>query len=345
MLKSEHQIMNNISLKGTLMEVGKVPNHILKELILDKIKNNRKEVLIRPKIGEDCCAVDFGENVCVLSSDPITGAVNEVGRLAVHVSCNDIASCGVEPIGLLVTILAPPGTSEHDLDTIMTQICETANSLNVDIIGGHTEITTSVCRFVIITTAMGKVVKNKLVTTSGAKAGDSIVLTKSAGIEGTAIIANDKESELVKSLGKTLVDNAKRFMDSISVVKEGIIAGEFGVSSMHDVTEGGVLGAVWEVAEASGVGVSIYKENIPVAHETLEICKYYNINPLKLISSGCMIITCSDGDGLVKKLEENGVKGAVIGKITVEPVKTFVDEGFEEEILQPESDELYKVVV
>ncbi len=93
------------------MEIGKVPNDILKEIILNKIRCCRDEVLIRPKIGEDCAAVDFGEYACVMSTDPITGAVNEVGRLAVHISCNDVASCGVEPIGLLATILAPPGTT------------------------------------------------------------------------------------------------------------------------------------------------------------------------------------------------------------------------------------------
>ena len=151
------------------MEIGKVPNNILKEIVLGKINHKRNEVILRPRIGEDCCAVDFNNYICVLSSDPVTGAINEVGRIAVHVSCNDVAACGAEPLGLLVTILAPPGASETDLDTIMMQLSITADSLNVDIMGGHTEITTSVTRFVIVTTAIGKVLKNKLVMSSGAK--------------------------------------------------------------------------------------------------------------------------------------------------------------------------------
>lgn len=326
------------------MEIGKVPNDVLKRIILDKLRNNRKEVLIRPGIGEDCCAVDFGENVCVLSSDPITGAVNEVGRLAVHVSCNDVASCGIEPIGLLITILSPPETTEEDLDLIMGQICETANSLNVDIIGGHTEVTGSVNRFVIISTAIGKVLKNKLVTTSGARPGDYVVMTKTAGIEGTAIIAGDKEEELAGALGRELVDKAKSFINNTSVVRDGVIAGRFGVNSMHDVTEGGILGAVWEVAEASDVGVEIYKYKIPIADATLRISEYYKINPLKLISSGCMVMTCKDGDGLVQKLEENNIQAAVIGRVTEEPARILVDGENVEEIKQPESDELYKVI-
>lgn len=326
------------------MDIGKVPNDILKNIILDKIKYNRKEILIRPKIGEDCCAVDFGDNVCVLSSDPITGAVNEVGRIAVHVSCNDIASCGVEPLGLLITILAPPDATEYDLDIIMGQICETAESLNVDIIGGHTEVTSSVNRFVIITTAIGKALREKIITTSGAKPGDDIILTKSAGIEGTSIIAHDKEQEIIPILGKDIVERAKLFTEKISVIKEGIIAGEFGASSMHDATEGGVLGAVWEMAEASDVGVEVYKDIIPVKSETLEITKIYNIDPLKLISSGCMIITCKDGCSLVKILQANDVNATVIGKITSEKSKKLLCNGFAVEIEQPQSDELYKAI-
>ncbi|NSW92236.1 MAG: AIR synthase [Firmicutes bacterium] len=326
------------------MEIGKVPNSILKEIVLGKIKHKRKEVILRPRIGEDCCAVDFGDYVCVLSSDPITGAVNEIGRLAVHVSCNDVAACGVEPLGLLVTILAPPGASERDLETIMSQLSKTADLLNVDIIGGHTEITASVTRFVIVTTAIGKVLKDKLVISSGAKAGDSIILTKTAGMEGTAIIAHDKEEELVEKLGREFVDRAKAFINSISVVNEGIIAGKFGVNAMHDVTEGGVLGAIWEVAEASEKGLVIYKDKIPIAYETEEICRLYSLDPLRLISSGCMIITCNDGKRLVKELETNGIKATIIGEVTEGRERILYEDNKMTVIDQPGPDELFKVV-
>ncbi len=325
------------------MVIGKVPNSVLKDIILNKIKHNRKEVLLRPKIGEDCCAVDFGENACVLSTDPITGALNEVGRLAVHVSCNDIASCGVEPLGLLVDILAPPDTTEKELDMVMSRLCETAGSLNVDIIGGHTEITDSVNRFVIIGTAIGKALKNSVVTTAGAKPGDDIVITKSAGIEGTAIIACDHYERLAEAMDRELLESAKAFMDRISVVKEGVIAGRFGVNSMHDVTEGGILGAVWEITEASNAGAVVFKDKIPVERETEEICGYFNINPLKLISSGCMMMTCKDGEGLVRRLGTDNIKAAVIGRITECRDKILIDGSSRVNITQPDSDELYKI--
>ncbi|MCX7709649.1 MAG: AIR synthase family protein [Clostridia bacterium] len=326
------------------MEIGKIPNDILKEIVLNKIKYKRKEVLVRPSIGEDCSVVDFGDEVCVLSSDPITGAANEVGRLAVHVSCNDVASCGIEPLGLMVTILAPPDTSKEDLSIIMSQLSETAASLKVDIMGGHTEITDAVNRVVIMSTAIGKAPKGKVVTTAGAKAGDKIVMTKTAGLEGTAIIAFEREKELLNVLGREIVDNAKKFMDSISVVKEGVIAGAFGVSAMHDVTEGGILGAAWELAEASGKGFRIEKNLIPIKEETLKITAFYKIDPMKLISSGCMVIACLNGDELVEELRKQGIQASVIGEITEEKDKLLFTENERVYIGQPASDELYKVI-
>ena len=329
------------------LEVGKIPNNILKDIVLNKIKHTRDEIVLRPEIGEDCCGVDFGEHICVLSSDPITGAVNEIGRLAVHVSCNDIAACGVEPLGLLVTILAPDGTTKEDIDIVMTQLTNAASSLNVDIMGGHTEITRSVNKLVIITTAIGKTLKGKLVKSSGAKVGDSVILTKTAGMEGTAIIAHDKEVELSEVFGMEFVNKAKSFINYISTVKEGVIAGKFGANSMHDVTEGGVLGAVWEIAEASKVGVMLYKDKIPIASETKKICNFYSINPLRLISSGCMIITCSDGAGLINELEKNDIKGTIIGEIKEGSKKLILEDNSSNEnvftIDPPGSDELFQI--
>lgn len=339
------------------LDVGKIPNDILNEIVINKIKHNRKEVILRPKVGEDCSGIDFGDYICVLSSDPITGAINEIGKLAVHISCNDIAACGVEPIGLITTILAPYGTTKEDIDIVMTQLTDTANSINVDILGGHTEVTTSVNRMVVITTAVGKVLKGKLVTSSGAQVGDSVILTKTAGLEGTAIIAHDKESELIEKFGVDFVNKAKFFMESISTLNEGVISGKFGVNAMHDVTEGGVLGAVWEVAEASNIGVLLYEEKIPIALETSKICEFYSIDPLRLISSGCMLITCNDGQELVDELKKNNIKATIIGEVkeghdklivkryTSDDVKVYNNDnkGKIAEIDPPGPDELFKV--
>ena len=129
------------------MELGKLPNDILQSLILDKLQNTRKEVIVKPAVGEDCGAVDFGHELTVISTDPVTGTDSEIGTIAVHVACNDIAASGAEPVGIMVTILAPEYASIEDIETIMKQIADTALLLNVDVIGGHTEVTDAVSRF------------------------------------------------------------------------------------------------------------------------------------------------------------------------------------------------------
>lgn len=325
------------------MEIGKLPNEVLQSLVLNKFQKSRKEVVVRPAIGEDCAAVDFGREICVASTDPITGTENEIGKIAVHVSCNDIAASGAEPIGLLVTLLIPPYASDESLDKVISQLSDTAASINVEIVGGHTEVTDAVNRFVICITAFGKTIGQNIIKTSGARPGDYLILTKHAALEGTSILAHEHQDELTDRFGAEFVSGAKGLIEQISVVKEGLIASRNKAHAMHDVTEGGVLGAIWEMCNASGFGVEVFAENIPILKETRDICEYFNINPLKLISSGSMLVSACDGPALIEVLRKEGVKATIIGKIT-ENTKMLLFTGKDAVIISPpESDELYKV--
>lgn len=323
------------------MKEGKIPSEMLRELVFNNIKVKHEDVILGPEIGEDCTAIEFGDYACILSTDPITGAEKGIGALAVHISCNDVASSGVKPIALLITIMAPLSTTEDDIRTIMKDAGETAAQLNVEIAGGHTEITSAVNKVIVSTTAIGKILKHKIVKTSGAKVGDDVVMTKYAGLEGTAILAKDRELELKDKLTDEQLEKAKGLSSQISVVKEGVLAGELGVNSMHDVTEGGILGAAWEVAESSNTGVEIYLESIPVLHETKRICNVFNLDPYRLISSGSMIITCSNGSELVEQFNDAGIAAAVIGKI-IEKERVIIDGGIKKELEPPGPDELFK---
>jgi len=229
------------------------------------------------------------------------------------------------------------------IENIISQLSDEAAKLNVDIIGGHTEVTDAVTRFVLSITAVGKSINRNIITTSGAKPGDDLILTKYAGIEGTSILAFDYEEELASKFGMEIVEKAKSLINSISVVNEGLIAAKLGAHAMHDVTEGGVLGAVWEMCHASGCGAHVYKERIPVLNETRLICDYFNIDPYRLISSGCMLIACENGEKLVQELSENGIKAVVIGRMTGDRNILLSDESGDVTISSPESDELYKV--
>lgn len=326
------------------MKVGKVPTEVLKEIIFSNISKHRPEVIVPPGIGEDCSVIDFGEYACVMSSDPITGASKGIGELAVHISCNDVASNGVEPIGIMLTILAPEGTTKEELREIMVEANRAATSINVEIIGGHTEITDAVNRIVISTTAIGRQHKSKLITSKGAKAGDAIIMTKHAGLEGASIIAKDYYQKLLPLMDEASLATAIEFSKDLSVVKEGVIAGKIGVSSMHDATEGGILGAVWELAEASKLGLELYEENIPVMAETLEICKICKINPLKLISSGVMVMAVPSDKKteLINLLREENIGATEIGRLTEDERLFITSEGTTIPLLPPEVDELYK---
>ncbi|MBO5666356.1 MAG: AIR synthase family protein, partial [Firmicutes bacterium] len=268
------------------LPVGKLDTDLLKETVFSHILHLRPEVLVRPGVGEDCATIDFGQYECVMSTDPITAAISEIGRLAIHITCNDIASNGVEPLGIMLAMMLPIGTTVGEIETIMMQAQEVASSLGVEIIGGHTEITPAVNRPVIVSTAIGRTLAGGSQKAENMRPGDIILMTKQAGLEGTGIIASDFADQLSEVLTAEEIAEAKGYMNLVSVVKEGVAAGNMGTAGMHDITEGGVLGAVWELSEISGVGVELEEDKIPVSEVTRKICDHFGINYLRLISSG-----------------------------------------------------------
>jgi hydrogenase expression/formation protein HypE len=324
------------------MKVGKLNWDDLKQIIDGNKSVVRSDVRIRSGIGEDCSVIDFGEYECVVSTDPITGADKNIGKLAVNINCNDIASCGVEPVGILVTILVPKTATLQDIKNIMAEIDEETKKYNVEILGGHTEVTEAVNRIVVSCTAIGKGKKGSAVATSGAKIGDDIVVTKLLCMEGTSIIVNDHLYKVSNVLTLKEIEIAKDYVNSISVINEGCIAGEVGVNAMHDITEGGVLGALWEVAEASDLGFRVYNDKMPISDITYKICDTLHIDPLKFISSGSMLITVTDGKELVDKLNSKGIKATNIGKIT-ESRGILVTDNIERDVLPPTRDELFSI--
>ncbi|NRT78074.1 AIR synthase family protein [Clostridium beijerinckii] len=324
------------------MKEGKLDFEDLRNIILNNKTIKRKEVKIRNDVGEDCSIIDFGEYEGIFSTDPITGASENVGKLAVHINCNDIASAGGEPIGILVTILAPTSSTLQEINEIMKEINEEAAKINVEIIGGHTEVTSAVNKMVISVTVIGKNLKGKSVKTAGAQLGDDIIVTKTLGLEGTYILINDHKARIKKILSKEEIEFGSNLINKLSVLREGKIGGEFGVNSMHDITEGGLLGGLFEVAMASNKGFKIFKEKIPMLDITKKVCEEFKIDPLRLISSGSMLITTKNGTGLIKLLNESGIEASIIGKIC-ESGALLIDDDIEIEVEAPKRDELFNI--
>ncbi len=324
------------------MKEGKLDFDDLRNIIFNNKTIKRNEVKVRNDVGEDCSIIDFGDCEGIFSTDPITGANENVGKLAVHVNCNDIASSGGEPIGILVTILAPTSSSIEEINTVMHEIDEEAAKIGVEIIGGHTEVTSAVNKMVISVTVIGKNKKGKSIKTAGAKVGDDIIVTKAIGLEGTYILINDYEERVKKILSKEEIEFGKSLINKISVLEEGKIGGEFGVNSMHDITEGGLLGGLFEVAMASDKGFKIFKDKIPMLDITKKICDEFGIDSLRLISSGSMLVTTKNGEQLIRELNEKGIEASIIGSV-YEKGGVLVDDNKEITVKPPKRDELFNI--
>jgi hydrogenase maturation factor len=310
------------------MKIGKLPPALLDKLIFKRLGGmavHRPEVVAGPGPGEDCAVIDVGQEYCVLTADPITAAPSRAGFFALRVNANDVAACGCEPLGALLTLLLPPAWAEEDLDVLMEEVCREAEKLHVAILGGHTEITDAVNRLVVCVTMVGKTHNRRFIATGGAKPGQALVMTKTAGLEGTLILAPATPWPA----------------EAVSVADEAAIAAAQGATALHDATEGGVLGACYELAEASAVGVEIDADSIPVAEATQALCRRLGLDPLRLISSGALLAAVDDGPALVAALGLAGIPASVIGKITAPPRRVWRRGGAEFALEPPEADAVY----
>lgn len=327
------------------MGTGKLPNEQLAKILEEHPPIQRDEVLEGARIGFDTAQIQFGNDVCVLSTDPITGAVDSIGTIGITIAVNDIATSGAEPIALLLTILMPVGSSVNDVERIQREATQTANALGVQIVGGHTEITSAVNQCVLSVAVIGKMALEDRMDSARVQVGDLIAVTKTVGREGTAILAADRAERLSGVLTETEWEEAKGYLDSLSVLPEGRLGAKLGVQFMHDITEGGLLGAVYESAQAVGKGIRIRKESVPVTAVTKRVAAAFGIDPLRLIGSGSLLIV------LPKEVEKRahalfasaGVALSVIGEVCEEGVWLETDEGILP-IEPPRGDDLYKAL-
>jgi len=325
---------------------GKIPIDILKEVVFTNLGAKRKEVAVGPSAGIDATVIDTESRSLIVSMDPITGALETIGWLAVNVNANDVATFGVEPAFLVTCLLLPEDSQRKTIETICTQMNEAAKELNIAIVGGHCEITPGIANPIVVGCIMGTTERGNYVTAAGAKPGDMIILTKSAGIEGTAILASDREEKLKKTMNSKMIQKAKKFYTQISVVKEAITAFKTGgVNAMHDPTEGGIIGGINEMADASNLGVRIFEKKIPIQRETAEICKFFKIDPLYLISSGALLIAAkpADADKIVAQLKNKDIHATIIGQFLENPKERVLvnEKGEQRKLSRPASDHLW----
>ncbi|MEM2575422.1 MAG: AIR synthase family protein [Sulfolobales archaeon] len=302
------------------MVVGKLPPEILKKYVFSRVGVTDPRVLVGPSIGEDAAVIDLGGgNVLVAHVDPISGANEYIGWLAVHIPSNDIAVSGAKPHWLLPVLYLPEKADEELIDNITYQMDSAAKEINAMIVGGHSEFTPGIKRPLISMTAMGVTTLDKYVKSGGAKPGDVVLMTKSAGIEGTAILASDFSDLLLsRGIDEGMISSARNMIKSVSVVRDALTLAEDNIpTAMHDPTEGGILGGVLELAYASNTSIIVYEETIPITKETKTFCNILGLDPLKMLSSGTLIasVPINKLDNALKKLRSEGIEASIIGEV------------------------------
>jgi len=330
-------------------KTGKVSSDVLRRLVYNRLGVPTDRVLSGPGVGEDAAVIDMGDRVLVAKGDPITGAEGNIGWLSVHINANDIASTGARPLWFVCIALLPEDADESMLKGIMDDIHEACLEVGASLVGGHTETTPGLDRPILAGFMMGEAQRDRYVTTGGARPGDLIILTKGAGIEGTAVIASDLREHLKGKVDDRVVERGAAMVRWISVIPEAMKAVEAGSpNSLHDPTEGGLINGLWEMAEAAGVGLKVDRASIPIPDETRQICGALGVDPLKLLGSGALLITAQPGEAekIMEALTKEGIKASVIGEVTpLSEGRLLVDEkGSHESIEAVDQDEIYRIL-
>jgi len=328
------------------LSLGKLPPEVMKRYLFEMTGARSAKVVVEPSLGLDFGVVRLGGarmkgRFLIVSSDPITGVVEKAGWYAVNVSANDVATSGNRPEFMQSIILMPEDASERDVRDLSSEMHRTATGLEIAIVGGHTELTPGLRRPIVVTTAFATA--DSYVTAAGAREGDALLMTKTAGVEGTAIIGTD--TRFNRKLDKKTIAAAGRYFERFSVVEEAVGAYQAGVvHAMHDCTEGGVLGALYEMATASGLGLRVAERDIPISKETRTICAAVGVDPLKLISSGTLLIAAGRGDEgrVLEAVTSAGSSAAVIGRFTGERV-VLARGGSEQVVRTAPRDEIWRL--
>ena len=342
------------------MKTGKISESILKRSVLKYCKTKREEVVKGAAPGVDCAfftypdrqgrgtggqVPDCQDKVFCAATQTVSLPVIRAGCYAVYAAVNAVAAGGGIPFAMQMALTLPEGTEESELKRIMQLTEEAAGICKVQIAGGHTEVTGAVKYPVISVTAFGyRLETAERVSRGLPAAGQAVVMTKWMGLEGTAVLAQEREAELLERYPFSITTAAKGFEKYLPVLPEAATALKSGATAMHDMRNGGVFGGLYELAGRLGVGLSIDLKKIPVKQETIEICEFFDLNPYGLLSGGSLLIVAEDGDGMVKALQEAGIPAAVIG-ITTDNNDKVLHNGEEIRFLEPaRPDEIGKVI-
>lgn len=326
------------------MRTGKISENVLIRSVFRRIKTKREEVKCGAGVGTDCAVLAFAENEeTVLSTNPVSAPADMVCAYALHRALNNVAAAGGEPVGVMISAMLPEELEEKRLQDMMQQAEDICACFHVQLIGGHTECSAALTMPVLTVTCVGKRAGDHTRNIRDIRPGQDVVISKWIGLEGSVRIAREYKEDLLTRYPSAMIEEAAAFERFLSVIPEAATAVKSGVCAMHSIAEGGIFGALWEMASGAGVGLEIDWKKIPIKQETVEICELFEISPYELASVGCLLMTTERGHDLVRVLEKEGIAASVIGKTTDNNDRVVVN-GEERRFLEmPKQDELYKV--
>lgn len=316
------------------MRTGKLPEHTFKRSVINPIQYRKEETSFRAAVGHDGAV--FGNMVTAMATTAFYYIGNEM--YALDNAINNIIAAGGKPYGISMAILMPEHSEEAQLRQITGNLCKAAAAYEVDILAGHTELVPSVIQPTVTITAYGeKLWENRH---KQVKAGMDIVMTKWTGLYGGSILALQKEQDLLSRYSKSYVDKAASYrkytslMPELKVIEAAVAENPHCILAAHDVSNGGVFGALWQLLSACNVGAQFQIDKIAMKQEIIEVCEYFDINPYMMNGQGSLLLVTENGDALVQKMRQADIYADVIG-MTTQSMDRKVMIGEEERFLVP----------
>lgn len=307
---------------------GKIRHNFFNEFIKNKCGLEREEVHTGPGFGVDVSVVNLIDNqALILASDPVSLipqlGLEESAWLSVHITANDIATTGYSPLFGQFVLNLPSNFSQKDFQIYWDYIHQFCVEIGLSITGGHTGFVEGQNSTVVGGATFGTIApQNEILTSKMANPGDRILVTKSCGISASAILALTFPETVKNKAGIENYQNAcNSFYDS-SILKEALGAVSLDnkkyITAMHDVTEGGVLGAIFEMATASENGALVHDDQLPIHETQSEVLKAFSLDPRYTLGSGALIITCKEEgvESTIHQLKKLGISCTEVGSIT-----------------------------
>lgn len=326
------------------MKIGKVSQTVLKRSMLKPLQFQREEAIIEPSAWEMCYGARVqADEQCISSGVILYGDEKDLGVFALAQVVNDLATRGARAVGASVYIMLPPYAYESRLKA-MVELIERAGSAHaVQIMCAKAEVSPVINKAVVHVNGVGVLKKGELLQSRMGRADQDIVLLKWIGLEGTFRVMYKNEEDFSKRFVPTFLNQIKDMKPQLFSERELMLAKDFGVSAMHQITSGGILSALWEMAESSNVGLEVDLKKMAIKQETVEVCEFCHLNPYQLTSAGSVLIFTDRGEELVSRFHEEGIQATVLGRTTVDTARVILSDGEKRFLDRPAPDELLKI--